>query len=118
MSFVNIAICLFLSVSLALGQVFFRYAAAYNLTLRGGLLSKILHNYILFGAFAWYAASSLLYFYMLTRAPLNRVYPFAILGSGLVPLLGWLLFDEAVGLTFFLGYFLMLGGLALIFADR
>jgi drug/metabolite transporter (DMT)-like permease len=114
MSLINTVYSIIFSLSLAVGQVLFKYAAIYNSRLQGRGLNKILQNYVLFGAFGWYALSSFFYFYLLTRAPLSRVYPFALLGSGIVPLLGWLLFGEVVGLRFFVGYLLMLGGLALI----
>jgi drug/metabolite transporter (DMT)-like permease len=118
MSFLNTVYCVVFSLSLAVGQILFKYAAQYNSRLSGNILSKVLQNYILIGAFAWYAASSLFYFYILTRAPLSRVYPFAFLGSGVVPLLGWLLFGEVIGSRFLIGYMLMLAGLGLIMTDR
>ena len=118
MSFLTVVYCLVFSASLAVGQILFKSAADYSRGLSGSALSRLLQNYVLIGAFAWYAASSLLYFYILTRAPLSRVYPFALAGSGIVPLLAWLIFGETIGLRFALGYLLMLTGLGLIMTGR
>ena len=118
MSLITIVFCLIFSLTLAIGQILFKYAADYSNGLSGNAISKLLQNYVLFGAFAWYAASSLLYFYILTKAPLSRVYPFALAGSGVVPFLGWLVFGETIGIRFTAGYLLMMAGLGLIMTGR
>ena len=68
----------------------------------------------LIGAFAWYGLTALFWFYILTRVPLSLAYPFSIVGSGLVPLVAWLVFKEPLDWRFAVGYLLMLTGFAVI----
>jgi drug/metabolite transporter (DMT)-like permease len=89
-------------------------AANRHNTLTGPIIERILHNPILFGAFALYGASSVLWFFILTRIPLSQAYPIVILGGALVPVFAWMFFREPLSLALLLGYALMLAGLALI----
>jgi drug/metabolite transporter (DMT)-like permease len=82
-------------------------------TLPGPVFERLWQNPQLFGAFAWYGASAVLWVYILTRVPLSLAYPVAILGSGLVPLLAWAVFREPIGWRMAIGYALMLAGLVL-----
>ncbi|MCR5877548.1 EamA family transporter [Phenylobacterium sp. J367] len=66
------------------------------------------------GAFAWYAMTALLWFYVLTRVPLSTAYAFSLVGACLVPLIGWAVFKEQPSLSMAAGYALMLAGLYLI----
>jgi multidrug transporter EmrE-like cation transporter len=46
--------------------------------------------------------------------PLSLAYAFSIVGSGLVPLVAWLVFKEPLDWRFAVGYLLMLTGFAVI----
>ena len=49
--------------------------------------------------------------------PLSRAYPFALAGTGLVPILAWALFKEPIGWRLAAGYALMLSGLAVMYVQ-
>jgi drug/metabolite transporter (DMT)-like permease len=97
-----------------IGQVMFKYAANRHNSLAGDVVSRVIHNPILFGAFALYGLSSLLWFYILTRLPLSQAYPIVILGGALVPVFSWLFFREPLTWSLVGGYVLLLLGLTLI----
>lgn len=102
------------SLALPVGQMLFKSAALYSARLDGPILMRLLTNWPLYAAFAWYGVTALMWFYILTRVPLSSAYMFSILGSGLVPLLAWFLFKEPLGWRFFAGYALMLTGFLVI----
>jgi drug/metabolite transporter (DMT)-like permease len=107
-------LCVGFSLALPVGQTLFKFAAVNNARLSGPLVVKLVTNVPLIGAFAWYGLTSLFWFYILTRVPLSTAYAFSIVGSGLVPLVAWLVFKEPLDWRFALGYLLMLGGFAVI----
>lgn len=109
----DFALCATFAVALPIGQLMFKWAALYNARIEGAMPFKLLQNYPLFLAFAWYGASSLVWFYILTRVPLSAAYPVAILGSALVPVFAWVVFREPVSWNLAAGYVLMLAGLFL-----
>jgi len=111
-------LCAVFSIALPIGQVMFKFAAIYNERLQGPLLMRLITNYPLLGAFAWYGATSLVWFYILTRVPLSLAYTCSILGSGLVPLVAWLIFKEQLSWQFAAGYALMLAGFLVIMLGR
>lgn len=113
MNLKDLLLCAAFAVAIPTGQILFKWAAAYNARLEGPFLVRLLHNYPLAAAFAWYGASAVLWVYILTRAPLSVAYPVAILGSGLVPLFAWAVFREPISWTLAAGYVLMLGGIFL-----
>lgn len=110
----DIALCSVFAVALPLGQALFKWAAVYDGRLAGPFLARVAQNYPLMGAFAWYAVTALLWFYVLTRVPLTIAYAFSLVGSCLVPLAGWLVFREHVHWGMAAGYVLMIAGLLLI----
>jgi len=107
-------LCVGFSLALPVGQTLFKFAAVNNARLSGPLVVKLVTNVPLIGAFAWYGLTALFWFYILTRVPLSTAYAFSIVGSGLVPLVAWLVFKEPLDWRFALGYLLMLGGFAVI----
>lgn len=107
-------LCSAFAVIMPIGQALFKWAAIYNEGLGGPLPLRVLRNFPLLGAFAWYGLTALLWFYILTRVPLSSAYVFALMGTGLVPLIAWLIFKEPVSWSLALGYGLMLAGLAVI----
>ncbi|MBL8554823.1 MAG: hypothetical protein JNL41_11140 [Phenylobacterium sp.] len=110
----DMALCSVFAVALPLGQMLFKWGAIYNERLTGPFLARVMVNWPLIGAFAWYAVTALLWFYVLTRVPLSLAYAFSLIGSCLVPLAGWLVFKEQGSWTMVAGYALMLAGLFLV----
>jgi multidrug transporter EmrE-like cation transporter len=112
----DIALCLSFAVVLPLGQSLFKWAAIYDKRLSGPLPVRMFSNYPLIGAGVWYALSAVLWFYVLTRVPLSTAYAFSLIGACLVPLVGWLVFQEQATWHMAAGYALMLAGFFLILA--
>jgi drug/metabolite transporter (DMT)-like permease len=110
----DIALCSVFAVVLPLGQVLFKWGAVYHSRLSGPFLLRVIQNGTLIGAFAWYGLTALFWFYILTRVPLSTAYAFSIVGSGLVPLVAWVVFKEPLGWRFVVGYALMLAGFLVI----
>jgi drug/metabolite transporter (DMT)-like permease len=107
-------LCAGFALALPLGQTLFKWAAVYDRQLAGPLPIRMATNLPLMGAFAWYGVTALFWFYILTRVPLSLAYAFSIVGSGLVPLVAWLVFKEPLGWRFAVGYLLMLAGFMVI----
>ena len=114
----DIILCAAFAVVLPAGQTLFKWGAVYNEKLSGPFLGRVLQNYPLMIAFTWYGLSALLWFYILTRVPLSLAYAFSIVGSGLVPLVAWLVFKEPLDWRFAAGYLLMLTGFAFIMSGQ
>jgi drug/metabolite transporter (DMT)-like permease len=110
----DVLLCSGFSLALPIGQTLFKFAAENNARLHGPLIVKLLTNWPLIGAFAWYAITAFFWFYILTRVPLALAYSFSIVGSGMVPLVAWLVFKEPLDWRFAVGYLLMLAGFAVI----
>lgn len=110
----DIALCSVFAVAMPAGQVMFKWAALYNAKLAGPPLRRLFLNYPLMGAGLWYAATALLWFYVLTRVPLSTAYAFALVGACFVPLMGWLVFKEQPSWQMGLGYLLIFAGLFLV----
>jgi drug/metabolite transporter (DMT)-like permease len=107
-------LCTGFAFALPIGQTLFKFAALYDARLSGNVVVRLVTNPPLIGAFAWYGLTALFWFYILTRVPLSTAYVFSILGSGLVPLIAWLVFKEPIGWRFAAGYALMLVGFIVI----
>jgi multidrug transporter EmrE-like cation transporter len=114
----DIALCAGFSIALPIGQTLFKFAALQNARLSGPLVLRLASNGPLIGAFAWYGLTALFWFYILTRVPLSLAYAFSIVGSGLVPLVAWLVFKEPLDWRFPAGYLLMLTGFAVIITGQ
>jgi drug/metabolite transporter (DMT)-like permease len=113
-NFKDAALCAGFALALPIGQTLFKFAAVNHARLQGSLIVKLVTNVPLIGAFAWYGFTALFWFYILTRVPLSFAYTFSIVGSGLVPLIAWLVFKEPLDWRFAAGYVLMLAGFTLI----
>lgn len=107
-------LCAGFSLALPVGQAMFKWAAVYQERQTGPLFAKLATNWPLISALAWYGLTAMFWFYILTRVPLSRAYPFALAGTGLIPLVAWLVFKEPLGWRMGAGYLLMLAGLAVI----
>ena len=110
----DMLLCAGFSLALPIGQTLFKFAAVNNARLSGNPVVKLITNGPLIGAFAWYGLTALFWFYILTRVPLSTAYAFSIVGSGLVPLIAWIVFKEPLGWRFLVGYALMLSGFLVI----
>ena len=110
----DVGLCSIFAVALPLGQMLFKWGAVYDKQLSGPFLGRVIQNFPLMGAFAWYGVTALLWFYVLTRVPLSLAYAFSLVGSCLVPLGGWLVFKEPANWGMAGGYLLMMAGLFLI----
>ncbi|MDP3749239.1 MAG: hypothetical protein Q8Q88_19560 [Phenylobacterium sp.] len=110
--------CTAFAVALPIGQAMFKWAAIYNERLEGPFFLKLLRNYPLMGAFGWYGLTAVFWFYILTRLPLSGAYVFSMLGSGLVPLMAWLIFKEQLTWQFAAGFGLMLVGFLVVMQGR
>lgn len=114
MTLKDMLLCAGFSLALPIGQTMFKFAAIYNERLQGPLVIRLITNLPLLGALAWYGLTAIFWFYILTRVPLSLAYAFTIVGSGLVPLVAWLVFKEPLDWRFAVGYLLMLSGFAVI----
>lgn len=110
----DMLLCAGFSLALPVGQTMFKWAAVYQARQTGPLLQKLVTNGPLIAALAWYGLTAMFWFYILTRVPLSKAYPFALAGTGLIPIVAWLVFKEPLGWRMAAGYGLMLAGLAVI----
>jgi drug/metabolite transporter (DMT)-like permease len=110
--------CLAFAFALPIGQAMFKWAAIYSARLEGPFALKLLQNWPLMIAFGWYALTAVFWFYILTRLPLANAYVFSMLGSGLVPLIAWLIFKEQLTWQFVVGFGLMLIGFVVVMQGR
>jgi multidrug transporter EmrE-like cation transporter len=62
-------------------------------------------------AISVYGLSTLLWVYILVRLPLSTAYPFALVGTALVPIAAHFAFDESLGKRAWVGFCVILCGL-------
>jgi len=77
------------------------------------LLDLIQDLYFL-AALVLYGAFAVLWVWILTMTPLSRAYPFVALAFVVTPVLGALLFNEAISMRLLVGIALILCGLFLV----
>jgi drug/metabolite transporter (DMT)-like permease len=111
-------LCAAVAVAMPTGQAMFKFAAITDAQKGLGtgasaanFIVRVLTNWPLMAAFAWYGLTALLWFYVLTRVPLSQAYAFSLVGSALVPIIAWAVFKEPVSWRIAVGYVLMLSGL-------
>ena len=117
MSQVEILLCLAFALSIAFGQVLFKIGANSINVAEGTLVARAMLNPSVWVAFAWYGLSSVLWLYILMRVPLSVAYPFALIGSALVPILSRVFFGEKITSTYVAGGLIVLLGLYVIFSQ-
>jgi multidrug transporter EmrE-like cation transporter len=110
-------LCSVFAIALPIGQLMFKWAAIYNADMEGPFLLRVIRNWPLIGAFAWYGLTALFWFYVLTRVPLSTAYVFSLVGSALVPMIAWAVFKEPFSWPMLGGYALMLAGLTVIMSQ-
>lgn len=107
------------ALSMATGQVLFKLGAtraAPASDLEGWI--NLIFQPIVLTALALYGAATFLWLWLLQKIPLTTAYPFAALAFVLVPLGGWLFFDESVNLKYVGGVSLILAGVILTSLSR
>ena len=110
----DMLLCAGFSLALPIGQLMFKFAATQHARQTGPMLMRLATNGPLIGALAWYGFTAIFWFFILTRVPLSRAYPFALAGTGLIPILAWLVFKEPMSWRIAAGYALMLAGLFVV----
>lgn len=97
------------------GQLLFKLAADRLVTGQGiGQLAASFATLPMFGALTLYGLTTVLWVYLLHGLALSRAYPFIALAFAIVPLLAWLLLDEALGPQYWIGLAIVLAGLYVI----
>lgn len=107
------------AVSMATGQVLFKLGATKvePATDLNGWMNLIFHPLVV-TALVLYGAATFLWLWLLQRIPLTTAYPFAALAFVLVPLGGWLFFNESVNGKYIMGVTLILGGVLMTSLSR
>lgn len=113
----QIALLLLYAGGMAAGQLLFksaalRYAASAGNT--GERLFGLVQNGSFIAAVVLYAALAILWVWVLSFTSLSRAYPFVAIAFAITPLLGGLVFGEALPLRLFIGLLLILCGLFFI----
>lgn len=115
MSTSNIAILVLYALGMSIGQVLFKISAdRTKANASEGFLGSVLGNGYFLLALVVYAALTLVWVWVLTRVPLSRAYPFAVLAFVFTPILAFLFFGESLNLWYFLGVGLILFGLGVL----
>ena len=99
------------------GQVLFKLAALRYGVADGTASERLLglmHNVYFLAALVLYAAFAILWVWILSFTPLSRAYPFVALAFAVTPLLGGVVFGEALSLRLIAGIVLILCGLFLV----
>src|SRR6185369_17440722 len=65
MTLKDMLLCAGFSLALPIGQTMFKYAAIYSERLQGPLLVRLIMNWPLIGALAWYGFTAIFWFYIL-----------------------------------------------------
>ena len=99
---------------IAAGQVLFKHV---GLGMRG---QTVMDGFLLaarsptlYAALALYGLATLLWIWILSRVSLSQAYPWMAVVIGIVPLLAWLVFDERVGSSYWIGILFMMVGVFL-----
>lgn len=110
----DLALLILVPIMISFGQLLFKMAGK-GLT---GNLSKDLLGIALqpsfIGAMALYGVASFLWVIALSKTDISRAYPFMASGFIIVPLLGYMLLNEQLSATFFIGTALIITGIAVI----
>ncbi len=116
LSMMQIGLLCAYAIGMAGGQLLFKAA---SLRLAGGaslterMLSLALNPYFI-AAMALYFALSVFWVWILSFTPLSRAYPFVALAFAITPLLGGLIFAEALSLRLMIGLGIIVVGLIVV----
>lgn len=102
------------ALSLGVGQLLFKMAAEdIKVRLPVSIYHAILSPWLLSALFL-YSFSTALWIWILAHSSLTKAYPFALLGAAFVPALGHFVLGEQLSVSFFIGMFFVLVGVAVI----
>jgi drug/metabolite transporter (DMT)-like permease len=101
-------------VLIAAGQVLFKLAST-ALTPGFSLRALVLNPYLA-SALVLYAGATVMWIHVLTRVDLVRAYPFAALSFALVPLFGYAVLGERIGVAYVAGVALI--GLGVVLCQQ
>jgi drug/metabolite transporter (DMT)-like permease len=116
LSLTQIAVLFGYALGMTGGQMLFKLAAL-RLPQDGSAAERafdLLQNGYFLLALATYLILALLWVWVLSFTPLSRAYPFVALAFVLTPVLGGLLFGEALSFRLLAGIAAILGGLLLV----
>jgi drug/metabolite transporter (DMT)-like permease len=116
LSLTQIAVLCAYAVGMTAGQILFKLAALHlpqEGSAAGRALGLLQNGYFLL-ALGAYLILALLWVWILSFTPLSRAYPFVALAFALTPVLGGLLFGEALSVRLLAGIAAILGGLLLV----
>lgn len=108
----NQALLVVFALALAGGQLLFKRTAdgLAGATGFAASIERVALSPSFYLALGLYAGSTLLWTWVLTRVPLSQAYPWAALGTAIVPLLAVLCFGERVRPGFWVGAALIMVG--------
>ncbi len=110
----NVAALALFTAILAVGNLMFKQV---GLVVKGYPVAEALlvaaRSPWLYGALALYGGSTLLWIWILSRVTLMQAYPWVAVGMAIVPLLAWVVFDERVAPSYWLGVALVIAGVFL-----
>jgi drug/metabolite transporter (DMT)-like permease len=118
MTLANFALLAVYALGMSFGQVLFKLAADRAKSDSAGFLVGLLGTAYFYVSVALYAVLAVVWIWVLTRLPLSRAYPFAVLAFVFTPLLAALFFGEPLGVRFFASLALIVAGLALLASER
>jgi drug/metabolite transporter (DMT)-like permease len=118
MNAVDFALLVLYALAMSLGQVLFKLAADHAKSDSAGFFAGLLGSWYFYVSVGLYALLTVVWIWLLTRLPLSRAYPFVVLAFVFTPVLAMLLFDERLGLRYFVSLALIVAGLALLASDR
>jgi drug/metabolite transporter (DMT)-like permease len=117
LTFSQILLLMAYSIGMSGGQILFKMAAIRYAAVDGAVdqrLFGLLQNLHFLSALLLYAGFAILWVWILSFTPLSRAYPFVALAFAVTPLLGGLLFGEAISLRLVFGILFVLFGLFLV----
>jgi drug/metabolite transporter (DMT)-like permease len=98
------------------GQVLFKTAAGRANAANSMLAPDVLG--VLLAAVTLYGGATLVWVYVLRNLPLASAYVFMSLSFVIVPVLGWILFKEALSARYFMGMALIIVGILVTLSTR
>jgi drug/metabolite transporter (DMT)-like permease len=112
----QVALLFAYAAGMAGGQLLFKAAALRYAADAppGERILSLVHNAYFLAAIVLYGGLTVLWVWLLTFTPLSRAYPFVALAFAITPLLGGLVFGEAITTRLLFGIALILGGLLLV----
>lgn len=101
-------------VIIAVGQLLFKHTAQSVGQPKGASwLLLLMQSPGFWVALVLYGASTILWVKILSSIPLNRAYPFVALSYVIVPVVGYLIFDELLTMRYLLGISLIIAGVVI-----